>query len=161
MFTFAQSWPWTYKVLLAVMIGAPMSTLVVLFHKRYGLSAEAFYFAWAIGVIIAFLSFVGLSSTTSLREFVQPAVPFMVVVGLGIFIGGVCNVLMAQAVKAAPNPSLPSAIHSINVPLAYLIAYSLSRLSPNNFPLIKFNWINFGGIFVLIIGLVMVVHKSK
>lgn len=161
MLQFAENWTWITKTLIAVILWAPMATLVVFFNKRFGLSSEAYYFAWIIGVTAAFVGFVGMSPTASLQQFVQPIVPFLAVVLLGVVFGGAANIFQAQAVRAAPNPSLPSAIGSINVPLAYLIAYSVSRVSPNNFPLIKFSWINFGGTIVLVVGLAMVIYKSK
>jgi len=160
MLQFAESWSWVVKTLVAVGLMAPLATLMVFFNKRFGVSGEAFFFAWIVGVGVAFICFAETSSTISTRELVKPLMPFLVVLAMGVLLGGVANVFLAQSIPAAPNPGLPWAIFSINTPLAYLLSYWMSKVSPANFPPVEFSWINFGGIVFLGIGLVMVMYKS-
>ena len=161
MLQFADSWSWVMKALVAVGLMAPLATLITFFNKRFGLSGEAFFFAWILGVGTAFVCFAKLSSTTNIMDLMKPILPFLIVLVIGIALGGMANVFLAQSISAAPNPALPWAIFSINTPLAYLLSYWLSKIYPSNFPSIEFSWINFGGIVFLGIGLMMVMHKPQ
>lgn len=160
MLQFAESWSWVVKTLVAVGLMAPLATLMVFFNKRFGLSGEAFFFAWIIGVAVAFICFAEMSSTLTTRNLVKPLLPFLMVLIMGVMLGGVANVFLAQAIPAASNPGLPWAIFSINTPIAYLLSYWMSKVSPANFPVVEFSWINFGGIIFLGVGLAMVMYKS-
>ena len=160
MLQFAESWSWFAKSLVAVGLMAPLAALMVFFNKRFGMSGEAFLFAWVIGVALAFICFAEMSSTISTRELVKPLVPFLVVLVIGMILGGLANVFLAQAIPVAPNPALPLAIFSVNVPAAYLLSYWMGKVSPANFPPIEFSFVNFGGTIVLGFGLAMVMYKS-
>jgi len=158
MLQFAESWPWVIKTLIAVGFMTPLSTALVFFNKR-GVSGETFLFAWIVGVSLAFILFAEMSSSISTRDLVKPFIPFLVILVMGVVFGGVANVFLAQSIPAAPNAGLPWAIFSINTPAAYLLAYLTSKVSPSNFPPMEFSWINFGGIIILAIGLVLVMYR--
>jgi len=149
---------WIAKVLISAILIAPFTTFIVFFNKQFGMRGEVFFFAWILGTIIAFLLFARLGGTMATLS--VPLIPFLAAMVLGVCIGGVANLLYAQSIPMAPNPGLPPALFSISIPLAYLLSYGASKIVPNQLPHIEFNWINFGGILVLIIALAMITHRS-
>lgn len=148
---------WIIKILISAVLIAPFTTFIVFFNKQFGMRAEVFYLAWVLGTIIAFLAFVRISGVMGTIS--TPLVPFLVAMFLGILIGGVANLLYVQAIPHAPNPGLPLAFFSINIPLAYLLSYSASKIVPNQLPHVEFNWINFGGILVVVLGIAMISYR--
>lgn len=161
MLQFATDWSWVTKTFIAMVFIAPLTILIVFMKYKFEVSGESFLLAWFTGVGVAFVLFVAASSTMSPRELIQPFMPFLFVVVLGIVFGGVANVFLAQSILAAPNPGLPWAIFSINTPISYLLAYVCARVFANHFPPMEFNWINLGGIIIIVAGLVMVMYRPE
>lgn len=161
MLQFAENWSWVAKTLVAVAFMAPLTTLVVFFNKRFGMSSEAFFFAWTAGVSLAFISFAEASSVISTKDLIKPILPFIFILIAGAVFGGVANVFLAQSIPAAPNPGLPWAVFGVSTPLAYLFVYWASKLFPGSFPAVEFSWINFAGIIAVMIGLALVLYRPS
>jgi len=161
MLEFASAWSWWMKALIAVAFMAPVSILVVFFGKRYNLSSEAFFLAWLVGSALAFVWFAATSSTIAVASVFRPLGPFLAVVVLGVLLGGIANVLVAQSIPQAPNPALPWGIIAVNTPIAYICAVLFSSLAPRLFPPVSFSAINLLGIFVLVIGIIMTMYRPS
>ncbi len=161
MLQFAENWSWDIKALVAVGLVFSLPILLIFFGKQYGMRSEVFLLAWIVGVSVAFIFLTAISETMEIIELVNPFVPFLCVVLFGVILGGVSNILIAQSIAQAPNPGLPWAIFSISTPLAYLLAYALGKVSPTMFPVFEFNWVNFAGVIVLGIGLIMVMYQTN
>ncbi len=161
MLEFASNWPWAAKAFLAVVLMAPIPVLLVFFEKRFNLPAEAFFFAWIAGAMLAFVCFAAISPSTSVTALVLPLMPFLLVVALGALLGGISNVMVAQSISAAPNPGIPWAIIAVNTPIAYVLSILAARSMPQQFPAISFSWINLLGILLLVVGIGMAMHKSS
>lgn len=161
MLQFAENWSWDLKALVVVGLVFPLPILLTFFGKQYGMRSEGFLLAWIVGASGAFIFLASISETMEMKELVNPLLPFLCVILFGAILGGVGNILLAQSIGEAPNPGLPWAIFTINTPLAYLLAYALGKIFPVMFPVFEFNWINFAGIIVLGIGLVMVMYRTN
>lgn len=150
---------WILKILISAVLIAPFTTFIVFFNKQFGMRPEVFYVAWVLGNIIAFLVFAHMSGV--IGTFSALLVPFLAAMALGICIGGTANLLYVQAVPHAPNPGLPLAFFSINIPLAYILSYSVSKILPNQLPHVEFNWMNFAGILIVVIGIAMIACRPR
>ncbi|MEM9336599.1 MAG: hypothetical protein AAGA35_01980 [Patescibacteria group bacterium] len=150
------AWPWQLKSLASTIILAGFTVAMVwTAHRIPSFTAEKFLMSWYIGIVLAFTAFTWMSPQATVVGLFQPGWVFVVVVGLGLVFGGVANAWMAQSLAAAPNPGMVWAIIGANAPISYLALYWLGKKHPQGFPESDFGWINFVGVIVISVGLVM------
>lgn len=161
MWEIISSWSWVTKMLIAAILVSPFTTCVAFFSKQFGIRPGVFLLGWMIGNMLAVSLFVRTSGTASQNAATPSFFLLLIPVIVGFTIGGMANVLYAQSILAASNPGLPPALFSVSTPIAYTLSFCISKIFPNQFPVIEFNWINFAGVIVLILGLVLVTHRSS
>lgn len=154
-------WSWVTKSILAVPALVLMTVVMMLVQKKYGFGGEKFFFAWYIGIVIAFIFFANIEKDMSVAGLFSPLGVFFFVVLFGALVGAIVNVFIGQAIHEAPNPALVWAIIGINTPLSYIIVYKLADWFPDDFSTIEFNAYKFAGIILTVVGTALVMKPSN
>lgn len=153
-------WPWWLKTIIAVLCFVPTGPLLLFLNKRYGVTGEAFMFAWFLGIVLSFFWMVHTSSTMETRNLFTPLLPLLLVALAGFMIGGIGNVFVAQGTQQAPNAGQTAALFALGSPVLYVVMWSLSKVLPDSFPTQSFSWVNIGGILLMCAGLGLVVYRG-
>jgi len=161
MLNFAADWSWVTKSIITTLILAGMTIIMMFMQQKYSYGGERFLFAWSAGFCLAFLMFGYSSESFEVSSLFMPFGAFAFVLIIGLTFGGVANIFLGQAIPAAPNPGAVWAIVASNAALSYVGVYFAAKAFPKSFPPIEFSIMNFTGVIVIIIGVVMVMQPSK
>jgi hypothetical protein len=166
MLSFATDWSWALKSILATLILALMTVGMMYTQKHYNYGGEKFLFAWYVGIALSFMFFAHLETLVgtnpnnwNMSGLFDPFWVFVAVAVGGFVLGSVANIFLGQAIDAASNPGSVWAIIGANAPLSYVAVYWLAKAYPNDFPVIEFHAVNFAGILLILVGVVMVMYK--
>ena len=146
---------WLGKSLIAMTALVPFLLLLNFFGKNYGIRPETATLAWFTGSAIGICVFSGTRSDEILGSFL----PILTIVMLGIAVGAPMNILVAQAVPAAPNPALPFTIVNAASAVVYVLAPLLAIILPRYFDPMQFDAVQLGGIALVVVGLGLVAYR--
>src|SRR3989339_301022 len=98
-----------------------------------------------------------------IEDLYHPLIPLLIVIFLGFFVGTLANVLYSQVLtdSTCPNLALPLTIMNSYGAWAYILAPMLAIALPRYFNKMVFTPINFLGIILVVIGMVLLMYKVK
>ena len=152
---------WLGKSITGMICIIPLMLMFNFFGKNYGVKPEALMFGWFLGTAIGIAISVWKFSIFDVNSLYTPFIPVLCIIFLGIFIGTPANIMIAQAVPEAPNPSLPFAIINTGSAFAYVLAPLMAIILPRHFDKMQFNLINFFGLVIIAIGIGLVMYRTS
>lgn len=155
---------WLAKSIVAMFLIIPMVLIIEFFKNNYGAKFEGVIFAWYSAVLLGVCYFsLNKIGGMDLKNLYQPLWPLFFVFLVGILLGTLAITLTVSAMfdQSVSNSALPYAIFGANPAVAYLIIAGLGVLMPRFFPLVTFSWVNFLGIFFMVVGMGMLVWKNS
>lgn len=153
---------WLGKAIVAMLCFVPFIFAFNFFSKNYGMKPEVLMVCWYIGVSIGIYLSVLLNWIPNIetKDF-SLNMPVLYIILAGIVIGTPMNILIGQSALQAPNPGLPFTIINSGSVLAYMFAPVISILLPQYFEKMTFNWYQFGGIGLIVVGIGIVTLKQS
>lgn len=145
---------WVGMSLIAMVMIIPSWLGPGFFEKNFHIRPEVFMIWYFVGVVLgsfSFLTFRGIS--------VVPSFPaWILILGIGLTLGSIVNILLFAAVPIAPNPGLPPAIVNVSSVGIFIAAFLLWRVLPAYFPKVQFDIYHLVGMLVTIGGLYLMVR---
>ena len=155
---------WLTKSFIVLICFLPFPFLFSFFGKGWGMKSESLIFAWNVGAILGMgiISF-GKFNNFQMEDLYHPLIPLLIVVSLGFSVGTLANILYSQVLTDpnCPNLALPLAIMNSYGAWAYILAPMLAIALPKYFNKMVFTPINFIGIILVIIGMILLMYKNK
>jgi hypothetical protein len=143
---------WAIKSLIPIFCFSPVFLMLNYYKSHNGVLGEAFFVWYFIGLVIA-LPFLTVRYTGATFSDYALTPPLVVALVLGLTLGALGNIFLAQALTESPNPSFPLAIYN-GTPA---VLYVATLLMPQFFAGAHFSWQKFLGIALTIIGATLVV----
>ena len=145
---------WFSKSLMATVLLVPIFLLSAAFAKSHGARPDAITIWWYLGIIVGTCTYyITIVGKPSALAFGTPALWMLVA---GTLCGAAANVLLFQAVVAAPNPGLPASMVNVSALLVVLLSVVLARWLPEHFPAVRLSWPDLGGVMLIIAGLAVI-----
>ncbi|MEK7623746.1 MAG: hypothetical protein AAB408_03710 [Patescibacteria group bacterium] len=140
---------WFWEAFLAMILLVPAWLGLAGFSRVWNIRGEVALLWYMLGVIIGVAFFTAKSSSI----IPENSVAIWWLIGLGIFVGAVANILVFRAVAHAPNAGLPIAITGSASVFVFLSTIFLAHFFPKFFVVQNFDWLRFGGIVLTMIGI--------
>ena|SRR3989344_1105108 len=147
---------WLIQSFLSLAIAIPAWLILGFFDRNLGISSNVFAIWYFLGMSIS----AGLVVATGSKPLVPSWPMVLVIVVIGIFIGGGANLLLFKAVTTAQNPGIPIAISNTTSIGVILITMLLYQWLPQYFQQVKFDFRDFIGVVLTIVGLTIIVIKK-
>lgn len=124
------------------------------FVRNFHLRPEIILVWYFVGLALGTLSLLFSFKMVSWQE-LSPTIPLLTVAFFGFIFGSLPNILLYQAIPAAPNPGLPMAIINVATVITFLAAIGLAKVLPQWFEAAKFDWVHLGGIILTALGVAL------
>lgn len=149
---------WFGKSVIAGLLFVVPFLSINFFIRNFQLKPEVILFWYLVGTELGCFGGAILLKIVRLSEF-SLSVPLAVVVALGVIFGSSSNILLYQAIAGSPNPAMPVAIININTAIAFFAAIGLAAILPKWFDVGKFGFMQFCGIVLIVLGVVLLSLK--
>lgn len=147
---------WLLQSFGYVLLSTPVFLVIAFFGRHYQIKSDIFLVWYFPGVAISALLFSG----RTMHEFILPWKMALVIFCIGVFCGGIANILILRSVVSAPNPGLPVVVSNLTAIGVLFGSIALSYWWPKYFPLAKINGWALLGVLLTTVGLYFIATSS-
>lgn len=149
------SFGWLGKSVIAAALFIVPFLSAPFFNRNFSLRPEAVLVWYAVGLAFGCFGW-GLALNVVKFNELSFSWPLFAAAIVGALFSALPNILLYQALTAAPNPGLPMAVINISTVLTFFAALILAGLFPRWFSAAKFDWIHFSGIVLVVFGVALI-----
>ena len=149
---------WAAKSLIATLCLVPFILAIGFLGRNYQVRAEATMIWYFFGIIIGAPLVMWRLDIINGSDLAL-TMPHFAVLLMGMVLGVASNILLVQAIPAAPNPGLPMAFMNTASVIAFVFAPVLGILLPKYFDQAKFDIYHFAGIVLTVVGISLIALK--
>ncbi len=162
MLEFAKEWHWIVKALGGMITFVPFLVLVPILVGKFGVKIEGVFIVWFCGCFLGFLFWGGISSNP-LISYIPQGWPLIVLFILAFVVGSTGNIFVIQSMNPAtcPHPGIALTVVNLGGVVAYLVSFWGHKFFPKNFQPMTFNWVNFTGMILAVVVIVMISYQPK
>lgn len=147
---------WVVKSIIAMIVFVPGLILTEFLGRYWGTRPEMIAVTWFSGVAVGICGWMLYTKQTEVFIF---SIPYAVMFIAGIFLGGLMNIMLFQAIVEAPNPGLPITIVNGTSVLVFLAMPVLAYVLPKFFIPSPINLYHFLGIMLVVAGVALISLK--
>lgn len=145
---------WAGRAILGTLFIIPSWIAIDFFKRNFGVSPEIFLVWYFFGTILSTGAVLSLQRVSLVRSGI---VLIAIIIGLGLTMGRLANVLLFTAAAKVPNPGLAVAISSTASAVIIFFSFVLWRVFPDYFSRPQLDLDHLWGVILIIIGMYLVV----